>query len=379
MILLGIENKDSYLNLLSGKRLGLITNPTGVDRQLNTAIDIIHETLDLRVLFGPEHGVRGDQEAGVHVNDQKDSKTGLTVYSLYGANRAPSEAMLQDIDALLFDIQDVGARFYTYLWTMVYAMEACKKYGKMFVVFDRPNPVGALSVEGWMLDLDFRSFVGYLPIPQRYGLTIGELAMMANDAYGIGCDLVVIPMKGYQRLMHYRDTGIPWILPSPNIPTPETTYTYLATCLFEGTNLSEGRGTTKPFSMIGAPWLNAVEIAGIMSKRHLDGVLFRAGSFMPFQSKHQGVLCHAIELILTDIHTFKPIETGLILLDEIRNMHPEFSFLPPYKEGRPPMIDLLTGSSDVRLKQKDLSEMLLMMRDHSKRFSDMKLRYHLYE
>lgn len=379
MIRCGIENKEAYVKLLSGKRLGLITNPTGVDHLLTPTIDLLHQAFDLKILFGPEHGVRGNLEAGMHVEDQKDEKTGLTVYSLYGANRAPSEAMLKDIDILLFDIQDVGARFYTYLWTMVYAMEACKKHHKPFVVFDRPNPVGGTEVEGWMLHPDLRSFVGYMQIPQRYGLTIGELALMANDMLEIGCDLTVVPMIGYRRHMHYRDTGLPWILPSPNIPTPETAFVYLATCLFEGTNLSEGRGTTKPFSMIGAPWFQSDEMTRRMNDMKLDGILFRPCAFTPFQSKHQGILCHGIELIVTDPHVFQPVKTGLLLLEWVQSMHDAFSFLPPYKEGRPPMIDLLTGSSDIRLKTHNIHSMLNRMDIERTRFEQMNKRYHLYE
>lgn len=379
MILPGIENKTAYESLLKGKRLGLITNHTGVDHTLKSSIDILDDSMNLRVLFGPEHGVRGNLEAGVHASDGIDERTGLKVFSLYGTNRAPSEEMLKEIDVLCFDIQDVGARFYTYLWTMVYAMEACQKSNKMFVVFDRPNPVGGERVEGWMLNMNYRSFVGYEPIVQRYGLTIGELAMMANEEYGIHCNLNVIPMLGYQRSMNYKDTGLPWILPSPNIPTPETAHVYLSTCLFEGTNLSEGRGTTKPFFLIGAPWLNAYEVQKKMNQKKLEGVLFRTTTFTPFQSKHQGILCHAIELIVTDFIKFEPVKTGLILLDTIRSLHDDFAFIKPYKEGRPPMIDLLTGSSEIRLQTQSLNEVLERMQQDSTVFAKMKSRYHIYE
>ncbi|PKK87473.1 MAG: DUF1343 domain-containing protein, partial [Tenericutes bacterium HGW-Tenericutes-8] len=299
MIKVGIENLNEHLGLFKGKRVGLITNPTGIDQQFNTTIDILSKTTNLVSLFSPEHGVRGNIQAGVKLEPYVDEKTGCMVYSLYGETRRPTKEMMDEIDIMCFDIQDVGARFYTFLYTMTYAMEACKMYQKQMVVFDRPNPMGGLEVEGNLLNLEFRSFVGYYETPQRYGLTIGEFAIYVNETYHIGCDLKVIPMTGYKRGDHYDELGLPFIAPSPNIPTSDSIYAYLATCIFEGTNLSEGRGTTKPFQYVGAPWLNAEKTAAFLNDLSLPGVMFRAHYFTPMFSKNKDLLCHGIELHVT--------------------------------------------------------------------------------
>ncbi len=379
MFKVGIENIDQHLNLFENKKVGLITNPTGVNRQFKSTIDILKEKTDLVALYAPEHGVRGDLQAGVRLENYLDEETGCKVYSLYGKDKKPSYEMLEGIDVLCFDIQDVGARFYTFIYTMAYAMMAAKEFDKKFVVFDRPNPVGGIEVEGNILDLNYRSFVGYYPLVQRYGLTIGELAHMFNEAYEINCDLEVIKMTGYDRTKDYRDLDHPWVLPSPNIPQMDSTYTYLATCYFEGTNLSEGRGTTTPFNVIGAPWLKSKEVIKQLNEKKLPGVQFRRMFFTPTFSKHKDELCEGIELYITDKKVFKPIKTGFTMLYLISEMHEEFKFLPPYKEGMNPMIDLLIGDCFIRTKSLSLDEILEKLEEDSKTFKQVKGKYHIYE
>ena len=294
---LGVEELlDEEKALIDGKKVGLITNPTGVDQELNSIVDILNndEDVDLTALYGPEHGVRGSAQAGEYVDFYTDEQTGLPVYSLYGKTRKPTPEMLEDIDVLLFDIQDVGTRFYTYIYTMAYAMEAAQENDIPFIVLDRPNPIGGDKVEGPVLDPDFKSFVGNYPIPLRHGMTVGELAKLFNNEYDIGADLTVVEMDGYDRSMDYNDTDMSFVAPSPNMPTVDTAYVYPGAALIEGTNVSEGRGTTRPFELIGAPFINSTELAAAMNKLDLPGVRFRASSFTPAFSKHAGELTHGV-------------------------------------------------------------------------------------
>lgn len=379
MVKTGIDLVGKYPSLFKEKRVGLITNPTGVNCDLKSTIDILNEETNLVALFSPEHGVRGDLQAGVKAEDYIDQVTGIKVYSLYGKAKKPTEEMMSQIDLLAFDIQDVGARYYTFLYTMAYALMACKENGKKMVVFDRPNPVNALTVEGNILDLSFRSFVGYYPIPQRYGLTIGELAILFNEEYDINADLTVIKMENYQRNMDYSDTLLNYIFPSPNIPTPETCYTYLATCLFEGTNISEGRGTTKPFNVIGSPYLDVDWLLTEIKKYQLKGVKFRKLFYTPTFSEYQNELCKGIELILTDKFSFEPVITGFILLYLIRKYHQEFAFLPSFTKGGHPFIDLLVGNSFIREDKYTIDELKEIIKKDSDKFMQLKRRYHLYD
>ena len=379
MVKLGIDRIDDYLYLFEGKRVGLITNPTGVNSSLKSTIDILKEKTHLVALFSPEHGIRGNIQAGEKLATYIDDKTGCTVYSLYGQTKRPTKEMLEQIDVLCIDIQDVGSRFYTYVYTMAYAMEACREYGKTFVVFDRPNPIGGYQVEGNILDLSFRSFIGYFPIPQRHGMTIGELAYLFNDAFGIGCDLTVIPMEGWSREMYWWDTGLLWVLPSPNMPTVNTAIVYNATCVFEGTNVSEGRGTTKPFEIIGAPWIDPEELADRMNAYHLPGVVFRPLYFTPTFSKYQGTMCGGVELMLTDPRAFQTVKTGWTLLYTIRMLYPDhFAFNPPYKEGMHPMIDLNVGNDFIRMNRYSLEELDAILERDAASFAELKAKYHLY-
>ncbi|MCU6599190.1 DUF1343 domain-containing protein [Peribacillus frigoritolerans] len=320
------EEKD----VLSGKKVGLITNPTGIDSKLTSIVDLLHDDPDINLtaLFGPEHGVRGDEQAGASVEYYIDEKTGLPVYSLYGKTKKPTPEMLKDVEVLVFDIQDVGTRYYTYIYTMAYAMEAAKENDIPFIVLDRPNPQGGESVDGPVLEPEFSSFVGLYPIPLKHGMTVGELATLFNKEFKIGADLKVIKMKGWKRDMDYDDTGLPFVLPSPNMPTVSTTFVYPATGLIEGTNVSEGRGTTKPFELIGAPYINSDELAGKLNALRLPGVKFRAASFTPTFSKHAGKLSHGVEIYITDREEFKAVPTGIHIIKTIQDLYPgDFEFL----------------------------------------------------
>ena len=342
---------SSEKDVLKGKRVGLITNPTGVDKDLNSIVDRFYQDKDINLtaLYGPEHGVRGDAQAGSYVDFYIDETTGLPVYSLYGKTRKPTPEMLEDVDVLVFDIQDVGTRFYTYIYTMALAMEAAEEKGIPFVVLDRPNPLGGLKVEGPILEApEYASFIGQYEIPLRHGMTVGELAKLFNKEFGIGADLKVVKMKNWKRQMNYEDTGLEWVLPSPNMPTLDTAYAYPGTGLIEGTNLSEGRGTTKPFELLGAPFINSTELARELNKLKLKGVEFRAASFTPTFSKHSGVLTHGVQVHITDYDDFVPLETGLHIVKTVHDLYPEeFEFRAEDSKGIS-FFDLLIGNGWVR-------------------------------
>ncbi len=338
---------EERLDLLRGRRIGLVTNPTGVDRALRSDIDLLarHPELQLVALFGPEHGVRGDAQAGEHVAAARDRATGLPVHSLYGEQREPTDTMLRGIDVLVFDIQDVGARPYTYPYTLAGVLRAAKRAGIPVVVPDRPNPIGGTQVEGPVLEPAYASFVGMFPIPLRHGMTLGELARLFNEAFGIGAELHVVPMRGWRRGDAEPGRALPWVPPSPNMPTPDTALVYPGMVLLEGTNLSEGRGTTRPFETIGAPYIDADALAARMNALALPGVRFRPVHFTPTFSKHAGVACAGVQLHVTDRGAFRPVRTALSLLATIRQLHPEqFAFL----EGEPPFFDKLAGNDWVR-------------------------------
>lgn len=348
---LGVEVLlDEEKELIEGKLVGLITNPTGVDQDLNSIVDRLHndEDVDLTALYGPEHGVRGSAQAGEYVEFYTDEETGLPVYSLYGSTRKPTAEMLENIDVLLFDIQDVGTRFYTYIYTMAYAMEAAQENDIPFIVLDRPNPIGGDKVEGPVLDEEYTSFVGNYPIPLRHGMTVGELAKLFNNEFDIGADLTVVEMQGWDRSMNYGNTGLEFVAPSPNMPTVDTAYVYPGAALIEGTNVSEGRGTTRPFELIGAPFINSTDLAAAMNDYNLPGVKFRAASFTPSFSKHSGELTHGVQLHVVDRDEFNAVKTGLQLVKTIHDMYPEdFQFRAENSEGVS-FFDLLIGNGWVR-------------------------------
>jgi uncharacterized protein YbbC (DUF1343 family) len=334
---------------LDGSRVGLITNPTGVTSDLAPTIDAFkeHPGIDLRAIFGPEHGARGDAQDALPVESRVDAATGLPVHSLYGEVMKPTPEMLEEVDILVFDIQDVGARFYTYASTLTHALEAASERRMRFLVLDRPNPVNGVDVEGSILEPGFASFVGLNPIPIRHGLTIGELAMMANES--IGAELRVVRMEGWERGMWFDETGLPWVQPSPNIPTLDTATVYPGTCLFEGVNVSEGRGTTRPFEYVGAPWIDGARWATALNRLGLGGVHFRACHFTPTFSKYRGELCGGVQVHVTDRDAFRPVEVGLHMLSVALGLWPdEFKWLPPMCDGRR-HFDLLAGTDRIRL------------------------------
>jgi len=332
---------------LRGKRVGLITNNTGVDRSGTSDIDLIAQNDDLTLvaLLAPEHGIRGTLEAGVTVADGVDAKTGLPVYSLYAAQgHSPTPEMLKDVDVLVYDLQEVGGRTWTYVSTMALSMQAAARKGIPFVVLDRPNPIGGDIVEGALLDPAFSSFIGMYPIPARHGMTVGELATLFNRQQGIGADLTVVPAQGWRRGQWFDQTGLPWVNPSPNLRSLAAVTSYPGTVYFEGTNLSEGRGTDRPFEQIGAPWLDAAAVVATMNAMGLPGTAFQAVtvSVADTAAKFPGQSIPAIRLTVTDRQAYRPVRTALLLIDTIRKQHPgDFAWGPS--------IDALTGSDRVRL------------------------------
>jgi uncharacterized protein YbbC (DUF1343 family) len=341
---------------LRGLRVGLVCNPTAVDRRLRHAADLLHAAPGVRLLrlFGPEHGVRGDAQYLAAVPDERDRRTGLPVHSLYGPTREslrPTAAQLAGLDALVFDVQDVGTRFYTYQATMLLCMEPAAEAGLKFVVLDRPNPLGGLLVEGPRLRPGFESFCGLHDLAVRHGMTVGELALLFRAERGIELDLEVVPCRGWRRRMGFAETGLPWVIPSPNMPTPETALVYPGMCLLEGTNLSEGRGTTRPFHLFGAPWLDADRLVRDLAGERLPGARFRPASFVPAWDKHAGTRCHGAELFVSDPRRFRPVRTGLACLALARAQAPtRFAWrAEAYEFVRDvPAFDLLCGSDRER-------------------------------
>lgn len=376
--ILGIERVDEFMDILKDKRIGLITNPTGIDSSFKSSIDILLEKTNLVCLYSPEHGVRGSLQAGAAVDSYIDELTNIPVYSLYGKNKKPGKDLMDQIDIMAIDIQDCGSRYYTFIYTMAYAMMACSEFGKKFVVFDRPNPVGCDKVEGNILELEYRSFVGYYPIPQRHGMTIGELAQLFNKEFEIGCDLTVIPMKNYERWMSFEDTSLPWVIPTPNMPTINTCYAYNVTCVFEGTNVAEGRGTTTPFELVGAPWLKSEDLAERLNKYNLPGVHFRPQYFTPTFSKYQGELCGGVYVHITDRKSFNALKTSWVMLEEIRRNNKEFVVNKPYKEGGHSIFEFEVGTRYMVEQTYSLEKELEILDEDSEKFKEIRKPYLIY-
>ena len=332
---------------LRGKRVGLITNNTGIDRARVPDIDLIaqHKDLTLVALMAPEHGIRGDAAEGVRIEHDTDAKTGVPIHSLYlSEDRGPTPEMLKDVDVIVYDLQEVGGRTWTYVSTMALAMQAAAKKKIPFVVLDRPNPIGGEIVEGALLDPKFRTFVGMYPIPARHGMTVGELATLFNTEHGIGVELIVARTANWRRSQWFDETGLPWVNPSPNLRSLAALTNYPGSVYFEGTNLSEGRHTERPFEQIGASWLNAPEVARVLNAMRLPGIRFEAITMTVAKTapKFPGQTIPAIRFAVTDRQTYRPVRTSLLLIDEIRRQHPkEFAW-----SGT---IDRLTGSDKVRL------------------------------
>jgi uncharacterized protein YbbC (DUF1343 family) len=339
---------------LDGKRVGLVCNPASVDRELRHVADrvAVAPGPHLTALFGPQHGFRSDvQDNMIETRHAQDEVRRVPVYSLYSEVREPTPAMLRDLDVLVIDLQDVGVRIYTYIYTMANCLMAARKQGLKVIVCDRPNPIGGAQVEGPVLVPGWESFVGMYPIPMRHGMTIGEIARLFNDHFGIGADLEVVAMEGWRRDMYFDATGLTWIISSPNIPTFDTTTVYPGGVLFEGTNVSEGRGTTRPFELVGAPWVVAERFADAMNRRELPGVFFRPALFEPTFHKHARRRCAGCQVHVRDRWTFRPVETGVALIEAFRAASPDqFGWKnPPYEyEFHKMPIDCLAGSSELR-------------------------------
>jgi uncharacterized protein YbbC (DUF1343 family) len=339
---------------LDGRRVGVVCNPASVDGQLRHVADRLaaHPKARLSAIFGPQHGFRSDvQDNMIETQHAHDEVRRVPVYSLYSEVREPTPEMLRGLDVLVVDLQDVGVRIYTYIYTLANCLKAAKRDGIKVVVCDRPNPIGGVQVEGMVLVPGFESFVGMYPIPMRHGMTIGEIARLFNEHFAIGADLEVIAVEGWTREMYWDETGLTWIISSPNIPTFETTTVYPGAVLFEGTNVSEGRGTTRPFELIGAPWVIAERFAEAMNRRELPGVFFRPALFEPTFHKHAKQGCAGCQIHMRDRWTFRPVEAGVALIDAFRSASPEqFAWKPPpyeYEFEKMP-IDCLAGSSVLR-------------------------------
>lgn len=377
---------EQNLDFLNNKRVGIICNHTSILPNGTHLIDTLsRQGINITAIFSPEHGAQGRIPAGEYISDSVDVKTKVPLYSLYGKTNKPTSEMLHNVDVLLFDLQDVGARFYTYLSTMVLAMEAAAENGKKFVVLDRPNPVNAVDVEGPVLSTALKSFVGILPIPIRHGMTVGELAKLAyGEFWSSGVlELTVIPMQGWKRTMWYDETGLPWVSPSPNIKTLSTTAVYPGTCLFEATNVSEGRGTEKPFEYIGAPWINGERLAGSLNKLDLAGVEFTPVQFTPLADpitapnpKYKDTLCGGVYVDVIDRRIFRPVYTALVLLEEIKKSYPDkFRFM---KQS----FDRLAGTAAVREsleRGERIDSLLQSFEKKAKEFSKIREKYLLYD
>jgi uncharacterized protein YbbC (DUF1343 family) len=352
---LGIEKLcESGLELVRGARVGLVCNQASVDHDLRHSADLLwaHEEINLTALFGPQHGIRGDvQDNMIETPHVEDSETGLPVYSLYSETREPTEEMLADVDVLVCDLQDVGCRIYTFVYTIANCMRAAQRLGKRVIVCDRPNPVGGVQVEGNVLETEFASFVGQFPVPTRHGLTAAELAGMFKKVWGIDCELELLTMDGWAREHWFEDTDVPWVLPSPNIPTPDSAKVFPGTVHLEGTQISEGRGTTRPFELVGAPYVEAAPLARALEGLGLPGVRFRAANFQPTFQKHAGRTCGGVQIHVLDREVFEPVKTGVAVVKTIFDLYrEEFRWKePPYEyvyDKNP--FDVIAGTDKLR-------------------------------
>jgi uncharacterized protein YbbC (DUF1343 family) len=378
---------ESQLDLLEGARVGLIVNPASINSRFEHTADLFYQEkrINLTSLFGPQHGIRGEtQDNMVEWQTFHDKRTGLPAYSLYGETRKPTPEMLADVDTLVFDVQDVGTRVYTFIYTMALAMEAARECGKKLVVLDRPNPINGIQIEGNIHEQEFRSFVGLFPIPMRHAMTVAELALMFNGEFGIGCQLETVKMEGWRREMWYEETRLPWVMPSPNIPSVETTVVYPGSVMIEGTTLSEGRGTTRPFELIGAPYIEPQVLIERLKRDNMPGVVFRPIHFEPTFQKFAGQLCGGIQIHVTDRSLFKPVITGIAIIKAIRHLYPDqFGWKqPPYEYVWDKLpFDVINGSSIVRRQiqiDTPVHEIEESWREPLKAFDELRKGYLLY-
>ncbi len=393
---------------LEGRRVGLLMHPASVTHDLRSALEVVSNLCgpNLKVLFGPQHGIAGEkQDNMIESSHGQDEKLRIPIYSLYSKTRKPTPEMLQEVDLLLVDLQDVGTRVYTFEWTTALALVACAELGKEVVILDRPNPLGGEAVEGNLVRDGYRSFVGLYPVPMRHGLTLGEMAALVNarmangsgsakrprprkDGPGMSCagacELTVLPVRGLKRSMHFNDTGLPWVLPSPNMPTTDTANVYPGQVLLEGTNLSEARGTTRPFELFGAPFLDLPALEKKLTARHLPGCFLRPHTFEPMFHKWAGEVCQGFQIHVTDLRLYRPYYTTLAILQDILSLHGErFAWKdPPYEyvADRLP-IDIITGDPAVREALEagtDLDDLAASWRGEESAFRHEGRRFHLY-
>lgn len=360
---LDILMQDDY-QIIKDKKLGLVTNHTGLNSNYKSNIDLFyqHPDVNLAVLYGPEHGVRGKVQAGMEVENGRDNYTGLTIYSLYGNKKKPTAKILKDIDLLVYDIQDIGLRFYTYITTLLYCLESCAENDKEIIVLDRLNPLGR-KIEGNIREEKYKSFIGFYPIPNRYGMTVGELASWANEFFNINAKLTVIKLEGWQG-EYFDELNLQWIPPSPNIPQFKTALIYPITCLFEGTNISEGRGTPNPFEYIGAPWIDPIKLVDFLNNLELANISYRPVFFVPTFSKYQGEECGGIQVLLEDREKIASFYIGIALLKAIFDLYPEKSnFLVPRNNENKYFFDLIMGTAQIRLGLEEGKGILEVPRD----------------
>jgi uncharacterized protein YbbC (DUF1343 family) len=372
---------------LRGARVGLVAHPASVNGRLEHAVDVFRRSKRFRLaaLFGPQHGIYGQtQDNMVEWEGFRDPATGLPVHSLYGKVRAPTKDMLNHIDVLAVDLQDVGSRYYTFIWTLDLCMQACRDAGKAVVVLDRPNPLGGLLTEGPVQNTGYESFVGLRPLPVRHGMTIGEMGQYLGDAFYPGVHYRVVPLQGWKRAQWFDATGLPWVLPSPNMPTLETAAVYPGMCLLEGTELSEGRGTTRPFEIFGAPFIHAETLVRNLRDCRLPGVAFRPLYFQPTFQKHAGKICGGAQIHVTDRARFRPLRTGVAVLQTVHHTYPRYFTWkrPPYEYEEIKMpIDILAGTDRLRKDIEswtDLKKMEGWWNKEARVFEQTRKRYLLY-
>jgi uncharacterized protein YbbC (DUF1343 family) len=387
-VALGIDRLlETDRPLVSGSRVGLVCNPASIDASFRHTADRLFEDPEITVvaLFGPQHGFRSDlQDNMIETPHATDRRRRVPVFSLYSETREPTPEMLRDVDVLVVDLQDVGTRVYTFVYTMANCMRAAARHGVRVVVCDRPNPIGGEEVEGPLLQRPWASFVGQFPVPLRHGLTIGELARLFNDQFGVGAALDVVPLEGWRRPMYHDETGLPWIIPSPNLPTLDSALVYPGAVLIEGTNLSEGRGTTRPFELMGAPWVDGERFAAAMNARGLPGVHFRPAFFEPTFQKHARQSCGGCQTHVLDRRVFKPVRTAVELIAEFRRQDPSrFAWRePPYEyEHEKQPIDILYGSDRLRITLdagKDVGPLIASWASDEDAFRDLRRRFLFY-
>ena len=385
----GIENLiDNPRQWISGERIGILCNPASVDRNFTHTRLLVDRVFpgQLTALYSPQHGFFAEkQDNMIESGDMRDPALNIPVFSLYGETRVPDDRMFDPIDILLVDLQDVGTRVYTFIYTLSYCLESARNFNIKIIILDRPNPIDGITIEGNCLAANCESFVGRYPIPMRHGLTVGEVGRLFNDYFKIGCELEVVPMQGWDRTMMFRDTGLPWIAPSPNLPTPVSTLVYPGQVIWEGTNVSEGRGTALPFELFGAPFMDIGKMQATLDKAHLPGVVFRPAVFEPTSNKWQQTACHGFQLHVTDPRQYRPYATSLHVLQAVVKHHrKEFEWKsPPYEyEFERMPIDLIIGDRTIRQRIENLEpldEIEASWQDGLEQYKEISKEFRLYK